>query len=87
MEKYKYEIKSTGYSSQRYGPCEICKKDVSEVFLQREFRVYKLSERSKEAIESLIGKPAGEYGEMLTGGGGTFGHEECLVGIRKIEEL
>ena len=29
-----YRIKTTTYNSARYGPCEVCHKHCSEVFLQ-----------------------------------------------------
>lgn len=35
---YAYRLKSTGFSSQRYGNCECCDKPASEVFIQAEMR-------------------------------------------------
>lgn len=37
---YVYRIKSTGDSSAKFGPCELCGKHVSEVFLQTEGRIF-----------------------------------------------
>jgi hypothetical protein len=37
---YRYHVKSTGDSSARYGPCEVCGKHASEVFHQWEERAY-----------------------------------------------
>ncbi len=31
---YMYALKSTGYSSQRFGPCTVCGRHASEVFHQ-----------------------------------------------------
>lgn len=31
---YRYKITSTGSSSKKYGVCEVCKKECTEVFLQ-----------------------------------------------------
>lgn len=33
---YQYRITSTGYSSARYGNCEVCGKPAGEVYLQIE---------------------------------------------------
>ena len=35
---YRYNIKSTGASSAKYGNCEVCKLSTSEVFHQMEER-------------------------------------------------
>ena len=53
---------STGGSSNKYGKCEICKKETSEIFQQSR------SELSDFRIIHI---------------GNTFGHKECLMGIRK----
>ena len=37
---YAYNLKSTGDSSDKYGPCEICHSHTSEVFAQSEMREY-----------------------------------------------
>ena len=34
MGRYRYRLRSTGYSSTRYGPCEVCKGQVSDVHMQ-----------------------------------------------------
>ena len=38
----RYRLIPTGYSSQRYGPCEVCKQPATEVFHQIEERTYVL---------------------------------------------
>lgn len=35
-DEYRYKINSTGSSSIKYGNCEVCKKSVTEVFMQSE---------------------------------------------------
>lgn len=37
---HRYKLINTGYSSSRYGLCEICNKHVSEVFHQIEEKKY-----------------------------------------------
>jgi len=63
--KYKYIINSTNDSSSKFGNCEICNKQVSEVFIQVEQRKYI--------------KPDGEI--SFTGDKCTtlYGHKECLL--------
>jgi hypothetical protein len=63
---YRYRLTSTNYSSARYGPCEICGEDASEVFIQVEERKY----RSKAMkIESWTHDKCNTY----------FGHRDCLI--------
>ena len=31
---YRYKLKRTQYSSERFGPCQVCKKNASEVYHQ-----------------------------------------------------
>ena len=38
---YEYSLKSLEASSQKYGNCEVCKKSVSEVFIQIEGKHFK----------------------------------------------
>lgn len=65
---YQYRLSSTGHSSERYGPCEICKLHCSEVFIQAEARTF-MSD----------GKPAWTHHECTT----LFGHEACLINARR----
>jgi len=66
-ETYRYRIRSTGYSSRRYGPCQVCGRHASEVFLQAELQM------------SI--RPDGSVGYSHRGT--IFGHRECLERIRK----
>lgn len=65
--RYRYRLSNTGSGSYRYGPCEICKKPASEVYLQIEKRLYT--------------RPDGTEG--WTHNRTLVGHKECLMGIRK----
>ena len=38
--KYRYKLTSTGNSSDRYGKCEVCNENVSDVFVQTEERQF-----------------------------------------------
>lgn len=48
-------LKSTGHSSQRLGPCQICAEHVSEVFMRRtpDFRDYVFG-HERCLVESLV---------------------------------
>lgn len=65
---YRYKLTSTGYSSSRYGPCEVCGRHASEVFYQSEERAY----------ERL-----GGIGWTFDGCRCLFGHRECLLAKRR----
>jgi hypothetical protein len=41
IEKYRYTLKSMNSGSDKYGPCEICKKHADTVYYQKESRFYK----------------------------------------------
>jgi hypothetical protein len=73
--KYVYRIKSTGHSSMRYGPCEVCKKGCSEVFYQVEGLTY----CTDELDDCGPGKICVTYHECRN----LFGHEDCLRGARR----
>lgn len=62
---YRYRLNSTGYSSTRYGLCEICSKYASEVFFQIEERKYYNGVRDEM---SWTRNKCHSY----------FGHRECL---------
>lgn len=58
-------LRSTGIGSSFYGHCELCGKNVSEMFVMQQKMVWM---RSDGVIyESPVG-------------GGSYGHRECLVG-------
>lgn len=68
-ETYIYKLTSTGYSSARYGACEVCGKHASEVFIQSEKRRFI--------------RHTGEAGWTEHGcRGHLFGHRECLEASR-----
>lgn len=55
---YHYRLTSMGESSAKYGPCEVCKQPVSEVFLQAKSRGPEYVSTSttfghKECLEAL----------------------------------
>jgi hypothetical protein len=68
QEKYRYILKLTNNSSQKYGNCEICNKPVTEVFHQTEERsfVYNNEEHWTQYKCNNL-----------------FGHKECLMEIRR----
>ena len=65
---YVYRIRSTGSSSAKFGPCEVCGKHVSETFIQTEGITYENG-----------GRIAVTHHECIT----LFGHEECLIAKRR----
>jgi hypothetical protein len=69
--KYRYQMHNTGESSAKYGDCEVCRKHVSEVWLQIEERTY-------AALP-------GEKGPFWTRAGcvDLFGHKKCLLSKRR----
>jgi hypothetical protein len=69
---YRYRLKSTGYSSDKYGKCEVCGKYVSEVFLQVEERYYKF-EHNGQIYEGWTKNGCKDY----------FGHKKCLKSVQK----
>lgn len=71
VPKYRYRLRSTDASSSKFGPCEICGKHATEVFRQTEELEY-------DDEESETGKGWTQY-ECRS----AFGHESCLIGIRR----
>lgn len=63
-----YTLKSTGASSSKYGVCEVCKMHVSEVFHQVEKKDFFSIITNKIEQQHISDK---------------FGHEECLIRIRR----
>ncbi len=71
---FAYRLKSTGESSAYFGPCEVCGKHVSEVFMQTE--VCYVDE------ENPIN---GQNGFMTLEGcrRTVFGHKDCLTALQR----
>jgi hypothetical protein len=69
---YRYRIKSTGGSSQKYGPCEVCAKPSTEVFIQSEEQSYARDEDE-----------GGGIGWTHYDCHNLFGHEACLLSARR----
>lgn len=84
---YVYRIQRTGYSSARYGSCEVCGKPCSEVFYQVEGRAYELEHGTPEEIAetnwTLAVNREGRVCVTYAGCKNLFGHEECLRGVRR----
>lgn len=69
MPEFNYRISSRKCSSERLGPCEVCKKPVSDVHMQVESRNY----------VNAHGMPSYTY----DGCKDLFGHKECLESKRR----
>ncbi len=65
--KYRYRLSNTGSGSYRYGPCDVCGKPASEVYIQMEERVFNRPDGSEGWTHSRT----------------VFGHRECLLKIRR----
>lgn len=74
--QYRYRIHRTRHSSERYGPCEVCKEHVTEVSLQVEERFFTIP-----ASGTHVGRSGWTQYQCTS----FFGHEPCLVGRRKGE--
>jgi len=72
--QYRYRIKNTGYGSQRYGPCEVCKQPCSETHLQVEERFYR---------HFLPDGTVRSEGWTQYECNSLFGHEACLIARRR----
>lgn len=64
--KINRRMRSTGHSSARFGPCEVCGGHASDVWIERALAVYE--DENGEQFESYRGAP-----------GITFGHRGCFV--------
>ena len=64
------KIKSTGFSSQRYGNCPYCGKPASEVFVKNYYKKYKRPDGSSGITRDCVPGPS-------------YGHKECLEHNRK----
>lgn len=72
---YKYRLINTGYSSSKYGLCEVCGEYVSEIFHQIEMKRYFIENNCKV----LEGWTYNDCHDL-------FGHKECLLLLRKVVE-
>jgi hypothetical protein len=66
---YRYRISSRGASSAKFGPCEVCGRDVSDVHLQVEGEITPAS-ASQHEFTAMTGRDL-------------FGHRECLISQRR----
>jgi hypothetical protein len=64
----KYTLKSLNDNSAKYGPCEVCEKPASEMFLQTEMRQY----------ITYANKLSWTYADCHD----YFGHKDCLISKR-----
>lgn len=56
-------MKSLNATSYKYGPCEVCHHDVSDVWITKVFKENKLENGDKVEVNAGV----------------RFGHRECLV--------
>lgn len=73
--QFRYRLRTTGHSSVRLGPCEVCTKHASEVFLQVEEQLFDTDDLDPSEVRS---DPYTRH-ECVD----LFGHEACLVGARR----
>lgn len=71
--QYRYRIKRLRSSSEKYGPCEVCKQHVSDVHHQVEQRFYRHASGDEPRA---CGWTHHECNSL-------FGHEQCLIGRRR----
>jgi hypothetical protein len=69
---YRYTLRSTGHSSAKFGPCEVCIHHASEVFSQTEEVSYRRHD--------------GTIGWTREGCFDFFGHKACLESRQKATE-
>lgn len=74
--QYRYTIYNTGYSSARFGVCEVCGKHVSEVWSQREERQYEPDQEELDWFKEHDITPDGFYTTYNCTW--YLGHRECL---------
>lgn len=70
MNKYKYELKSMGASSDRYGNCKVCGKHATEMFRQ----VEQMRIEAEDCVEGDNPEDSWTHYNCHD----LFGHEECL---------
>jgi hypothetical protein len=68
--RFNYSLKSLGESSRKYGECEVCDKDVSEVHIQTETREFLRPDKT-------IGNTHLDCSIFL-------GHKDCLLKLRRL---
>lgn len=83
--EYRYRLTSTGYSSRRYGNCEICSEHCSEVFIQTENVRYnpRRGLRNDLPYDDNMRNEGKPSGWTFYGCFSYFGHEECLLAKRR----
>jgi len=69
---YKYKLVNTGYSSSKYGLCEVCGGYASEIYHQIEMKRYMFKCNSK-VYEGWTNYNCHNQ----------FGHKECLLSQRR----
>lgn len=69
---HRYRITRLGDSSAKYGLCEVCGGDVSDVFLQVEERHYEFTSKN-QTHSGWTQHECHSY----------FGHEHCLINKRR----
>lgn len=69
---YQYRLRSTGHSSARYAPCEVCKRHAPEVYIQAEMRFISWTDGTEH-------HEGWTYHECRPH---TFGHKHCLVKLQ-----
>jgi hypothetical protein len=74
---YRYQLRSTGYGSARFGPCEVCGEYCPEVYAQTRQRVSRMDWRDEA-------DGIGKTGEVvwIDNGAGSYGHRDCLEARR-----
>lgn len=75
MLGFAYRLKSTGKSSSHYGPCEVCQKHCSEVFLQTE---------SRPCLKLNSWFMGWTYHRARAQ---VFGHKECLIALQETVDV
>ena len=70
MGTYQYKIKSTGSNSNKFGLCDVCKRHVSETFIQQERKSFYSAETNQIELT---------HAGCIT----RFGHYDCLKKIQK----
>lgn len=76
MDKYHYTLSQLGGGSDKYGKCEVCKKDFDTGFLQTETQEYEELRAGSDAPNITLTRFAcSDY----------IGHAECLVRVRNAD--
>jgi hypothetical protein len=77
--EYRYKLRSTGYGSARFGPCQVCGKYCPEVYAQTRERAIWMDWRDEA-------DGTGKAGEIvwIDDGAGVYGHRDCLEARRPL---